>query len=123
LVTAVIKRPFGLLAVALAGFAFGLAALADRARRAGAFADGAAFLAGLLAFLADRVAAFIGGRFAVFFATFLAAGLPAGFFLAVFAGFLRAMSNPFPESLSSSVRVLDSLALSNVISIGYAERG
>ena len=68
------------------------------------------------AFFAGLRAAFFTAFFVVFLADFLAVALTADFFLAFFAGFLRAMD----KILSG---FLDSLALSNVISIGYAERG
>jgi hypothetical protein len=88
-------------------------------------------LALLLGLLGDFLRRFLRGFFADFFIDFFAAAaLPADFFLAFFAGFLRAMtSESFPgcfrlaQALLRSTGFLDSLALSNVISIGYAERG
>jgi hypothetical protein len=124
-------------------FAFGEAALCLGARFSlggAAFFFATARLTGFAAFfLAVFFAGFLAAFFADFFADFLAdffsdcfaaAALPADFFLAFFAGFLRAMtSESFPgcfrlaQALLRSTGFLDSLALSNVISIGYAERG
>ena len=89
-----------------------------------AFFFATARLAGFAAFF---FAGFLEAFFIDFLADFLAAALPAGFFLAFFAGFLRAMTRILSRLVSwrsSGARgFLDSLALSNVISIGYAERG